>query len=1002
MKFLKTSSIWILCIFLIFGVSGVFSQNIVQSNVSINGSTQFHDSTKYDIPILFDWDGVLADSNHQLTADLTNIDLLDGGIPHLAGVLDLNNDFINDLILIVEHISHESLSGYSLLLLDGSDLSPLIEPGSQTNELINGQPNFAFSVSFEVFSNNSGQDVGISFIDPETQFCKGILFNIDTSIDYFHSTSFEIACQNFQSWTDYNADGFVDYVVVDDAGNTFRVDLKETLETNTTIDITESNILPQGVSSPVENFKFHNLTNNGLIDYSFTKYHPGNDTTTIYFVDSSDNSLISNVNVLGEILSLVPIDLDNSGNNEVIVQTSSFGNLNAISANGTFLEFNDFPFGSSDRKIQISGDLDNDQIPDLFITDNLGTIYILSGKNGELILPAISTFELGFNGPLETTISTLPITNFSKLIVFQNQEGSHLIQQENEFGNSLIFSEPWTLDIISTHIANTQQITFQQLERMDVRLDQDQDLLSLFNEFLIGSDDQSKDTDGDGLDDFEEFQIRTSLVNNDTDFDGMTDDFEVIYDLNPLIHDSSQDADSDDLSNLDEFLLGLDPTNADSDDDEMPDGWEFFSGLDPTSDLNRWGDTDGDGLRDAEEYDLETNPTNIDTDGDLMDDEWEVENSLNPKLDDSNLDLDDDGLSNLEEYRLGLDPQIRDQDKDDLPDGWEINNGLNPLNPNDRNEDLDSDFIPNNIEYKYGMNPNGKFDQFLAISFIVLTITTPIISIIVYRRLSINARNEGFSSFREKRQLKKLGFTTLLEFEEAKKLGYNTAAARNLILSFGAERLDELVDGWVKFEQNLTKTYDEQDLDVKKSEIANSTSPIELSDIEEGFQTIFHQMESNLSVLERSTREIDSILELSRRSKEEQIIGVEQYNLKTLQNQFQNHISNLNDKISTLKVAFEKQKTWFVPWASLLSLIQITVDMVPVDLGEIAKITNSDEDHVEKLLRALLEQNPLIGSYDEETKVYTKGIGINDYIDQALKEINNSLELSAEDLDDNQ
>jgi hypothetical protein len=74
----------------------------------------------------------------------------------------------------------------------------------------------------------------------------------------------------------------------------------------------------------------------------------------------------------------------------------------------------------------------------------------------------------------------------------------------------------------------------------------------------------------------------------------------------------------------------------------------------------------------------------------------------------------------------------------------------------------------------------------------------------------------------------------------------------------------------------------------------------------------------------------------------------------------------------------------FAPWEQLLSLIQVTEDEVPVELKEIAKVVNTDMEHAELLLKLLLNENELIGIYDEQRQIYTKGVGIDSYIDSIL------------------
>ncbi len=72
------------------------------------------------------------------------------------------------------------------------------------------------------------------------------------------------------------------------------------------------------------------------------------------------------------------------------------------------------------------------------------------------------------------------------------------------------------------------------------------------------------DDDNDDLTNYEEYLNQTSAFDNDTDNDGMLDGWEVKYGLDPLSDDANYDFDSDSYSNLEEYLGNSDPVNADS------------------------------------------------------------------------------------------------------------------------------------------------------------------------------------------------------------------------------------------------------------------------------------------------------------------------------------------------------------------------------------------------------------------------------------------------------
>ncbi|MHA1718239.1 MAG: NosD domain-containing protein [Promethearchaeota archaeon] len=94
-------------------------------------------------------------------------------------------------------------------------------------------------------------------------------------------------------------------------------------------------------------------------------------------------------------------------------------------------------------------------------------------------------------------------------------------------------------------------------------------------------DDAADDLDNDGLTNFEEFGLGTDVNNNDTDSDGLPDGYEVNNSFDPFVNDSSGDADLDGLTNLEEYNFGTDPNEIDTDGDGFSDFIEIQKGTDP-------------------------------------------------------------------------------------------------------------------------------------------------------------------------------------------------------------------------------------------------------------------------------------------------------------------------------------------------------------------------------------------------------------------------------------
>ena len=155
--------------------------------------------------------------------------------------------------------------------------------------------------------------------------------------------------------------------------------------------------------------------------------------------------------------------------------------------------------------------------------------------------------------------------------------------------------------------------------------DDDEDGLTLLQEFEVGTDPSLPDTDGDGLADGWEARYTGSIAGVDP--------------LNAAMEDElTSDADGDGLNLLEEAEANTVATSP---------------------------DTDGDGLNDGDEVKIHlTNPLKNDTDGDSLADEWEVRYTASPGVDPldpasvSELasDTDGDGLILLDEFRTNTDP----------------------------------------------------------------------------------------------------------------------------------------------------------------------------------------------------------------------------------------------------------------------------------------------------------------------------------------------------------
>ncbi|MFL0805084.1 MAG: hypothetical protein K6L81_15335 [Agarilytica sp.] len=241
-------------------------------------------------------------------------------------------------------------------------------------------------------------------------------------------------------------------------------------------------------------------------------------------------------------------------------------------------------------------------------------------------------------------------------------------------------------------------------------LHHDADNLTIFSEYVLGTNFRNEDTDNDGvLDDADQYPLQLQYQ-IDSDLDGLPDAFENIHafldPFNP--NDANEDFDLDGLNNSEEFRAQTSLENPDSDSDGVFDGEDVA----PTNDQYL-----------------------IDSDGDSMPDAWENLNSTQAFYADGIEDPDSDGLNNLQEYSAGtnaLNPDsdadgvfdgmdrypldtayTLDNDRDGIPMEWETQYGLNDLDAYDALGDLDGDGTTNLQEFIDGTDPSVDENAFV-------------------------------------------------------------------------------------------------------------------------------------------------------------------------------------------------------------------------------------------------------------------------------------------------
>jgi hypothetical protein len=502
------------------------------------------------------------------------------------------------------------------------------------------------------------------------------------------------------------------------------------------------------------------------------------------------------------------------------------------------------------------------------------------------------------------------------------------------------------------------------------------------------------DNDDDGLTNYEEYklcydsslQICTNPLDKDSDNDGLDDGYEVDLGINPVIQDSDGDVIPDGL----EEMLGTNPGNVDTDGDGMDDHWEyiyFLNGSAPDGSV----DHDGDGLSNLQEYQIDTrlSPRNPDTDGDGMGDGWEVDHGLDPVSNDQYLDSDDDGLSNFEEYQRELDPLDSDTDNDGMPDGWEVDHDLDPREDDDF-KDADGDGLDNLSEYqlrRLGFKPDSETDVYVSIALIFVLIGSIIGYFIWRRKRTADARLMGYESYPDYKTSLKQGFTSAKERDKAFSSGFLSKQVQNAVVSSGYPSVTKMITDWDNVMTRLAEEIPAHQVTKHAQLINETTSPLNLEELKHNLDPFVKKLNQEVEQLRQIISLQQLIISIQENSKIPLLEGIREEGLNDYLTKFLSMVNELDQYHIYISNAINQRETWFKPWMALLTLIQITEDGMPISLDRIAEVVSCSETHAADLVKLLLSENKHIGEYDEQEKVYTKGVNIRDYIQMILSQL---------------
>ncbi|MCE7736624.1 MAG: hypothetical protein GPJ54_17205 [Candidatus Heimdallarchaeota archaeon] len=365
---------------------------------------------------------------------------------------------------------------------------------------------------------------------------------------------------------------------------------------------------------------------------------------------------------------------------------------------------------------------------------------------------------------------------------------------------------------------------------------------------------------------------------------------------------------------------------------------------------------------------------------------------LDPLEVDNSSDKDNDGLTNLFEweytgnYTHGLNASNPDTDGDGMIDGWEVENDLDPLK-NDAHEDPDNDFLPNDFEHEYGLDPNNQRELYVMLIMIILIISTISYMLLRIRDINNQAKKENFTNMWDKRKSLKAGFETQIERSEAQKLGFLTKEVRDIIVATGLKNANIMKDTWVKRNTDILNDVDKFDLDIAISKILQTESPRELLIVQNEFGNILAMLKENNIKLNNQIALQDTLLNLIDRGNSNLMVGISRDYIENIRHTSNETSHKMHGVIRSFEKEIENRKEWFQPWEALLTLIQITPDEKPISISEIMQVINRSEEHAEDLLIALLKENTKIGSYNNQTKSYTKASNIDRYLEIALAQM---------------
>lgn len=249
------------------------------------------------------------------------------------------------------------------------------------------------------------------------------------------------------------------------------------------------------------------------------------------------------------------------------------------------------------------------------------------------------------------------------------------------------------------------------------------------------------------------------------------------------------------------------------------------------------------------------------------------------------------------------------------------------------------------------------------------------------------AKQEGFESFKHKKTANQLGFSKAVEFENAKSLGFLSNNVKSKAYEAGFKSAEEMKLSWQLEHYQVKALLPKLEVyDINKNGNTSKTLNEIFNDNKE-MQPIVKEIDQAYSLVSKTYHLQNEVMSETRKIKKLPILNIENSELDNLYLQTQRDYNEVQQLRSYKDKVWEARKEWLQPLRPLLTLIELTQDGYPIDLGRMSKVMQCTENQAEALLLTLLKDNQSIGIYDYKTQVYTKGMNISDDLKQLQTEI---------------